>query len=314
VRGCRVVEPAAPPAPTTVVTLPGGRLIAADDVGDPAGRPVLYLHGAPDCRLARHPDDGVAAGLGIRLVAVDRPGVGGTDPLPLPAGVPVDTRAWADDVAALLDHLGIERCVVAAWSAGCPWAFGLAAGLPDRVAGVLTYGCLAPYEALDDPEVVAASGSRATVAEELASGTSLRELIDGFAAMLLPPPPVDLDVAREVVLEAYSPRARRDVESVPGLVDQLAWSLAATAASQGADGLALDLAVQYDTGGLEVLAGVRCPVVLVHGRFDPVAGPAVGRWLAGRLASARVEEWEAGHQGLLVHWARWLALAATDAR
>ena len=58
------------------ITLADGRTLGFDDVGDPAGVPVLYVHGTPDSRRARHPDDGVAAAAGVRLVAVDRPGFG----------------------------------------------------------------------------------------------------------------------------------------------------------------------------------------------------------------------------------------------
>jgi pimeloyl-ACP methyl ester carboxylesterase len=291
------------PEPTTTVTLPDGRRLAADDVGDRAGVAVLYLHGAPDCRLARHPDDGLAADLGIRLVAVDRPGYGWSDPLPKP-----DVTAWAADAAVLLGHLEVDRFRVAAWSAGAPWAFGLAAALPGRVERVVTYGCPAPVEAFEDQSVVAASGTRAAAVEELAGGTSLIELIEGFAALLVPPAPVDLAVARDVVLESYDPRARAEVEAVPGMLDQLARSLAAAVDRHGPSGLAADLAVQYDSG-VEVLDGVGCPVTLVHGRHDPVAGPAVGEWLAGRLSRATVEVWDRGHQGLLADWPRWLSLA-----
>jgi len=45
-----------------------------DDVGDPGGTPVVYLHGGGDSRLSRPPDDSIAAGLGVRLLAVDRCG------------------------------------------------------------------------------------------------------------------------------------------------------------------------------------------------------------------------------------------------
>ena len=45
-----------------------------DDVGDPDGTPVVYLHGGGDSRLSRHPDDSIAARLGVRLLALDRCG------------------------------------------------------------------------------------------------------------------------------------------------------------------------------------------------------------------------------------------------
>ncbi len=52
------------------VTLADGRQLGFDDVGDPEGIPVLYVHGSPDSRRARHPNDRLAAELGVRLVAV----------------------------------------------------------------------------------------------------------------------------------------------------------------------------------------------------------------------------------------------------
>ncbi len=69
------------PDPRTV-ELPDGRLLAYDDLGDPAGVPVAYHHGTPDSRRARHPDDDLAAAAGVRLLAIDRPGIGGSSPHP----------------------------------------------------------------------------------------------------------------------------------------------------------------------------------------------------------------------------------------
>jgi pimeloyl-ACP methyl ester carboxylesterase len=269
---------------------------------------VLHLHGSPDCRLARHPDDRLAAGLGVRLVAVDRPGSGWSDPQPA-----TDVRAWAADVGALLDHLGIDRCRVAAWSAGAPWALGLAAGLPDRVERVVTYGAVAPYEGFADPAVVAASGPRAAVFEELAAGASVPEVAEGMVALLSPPPPVDLDLARELVAEGADPATIAETASVPGLADQLARSLAGAVERHGGAGLAADVAVQFTPGAVPGGDAVRCPVVLVHGRHDPISGPAVGAWLAARFPDATVETWDRGHRGLLADWERWLGLAAVAA-
>src|SRR4051794_24440025 len=39
--------------------LPDGRRLCFDDVGDPGGPVVVYVHGTPDSRRARHPDDDV---------------------------------------------------------------------------------------------------------------------------------------------------------------------------------------------------------------------------------------------------------------
>jgi pimeloyl-ACP methyl ester carboxylesterase len=241
--------------------------------------------------------------LGVRLIAVDRPGYGWTDPQPV-----ADVRDWADDVAWLLVELGIERCRVAAWSAGAPWAFGIAAGRPDRVEKVITFGAVAPFESLDDPEVAPASAARVGILESLQAGIPLPEVIAEVTGLLVPPPPISLDLARDCVLELYGPRARAAVASVPGLVDQLALSFAAAVDRFGPAGMASDMTVQFRPGLPAVLADVQCPVILVHGTDDTVSGPAAGRALAGFLPNATFIEWPVGHQGLLLEWPRWLEL------
>ncbi|MGZ4335389.1 MAG: hypothetical protein ACXVRJ_14110, partial [Gaiellaceae bacterium] len=69
------------------------RPLRLDDVGDPAGEPVVYLHGGGDSRLSRHPDDAIAASLGVRLLAIDRCG---------PARRLPSLRAWGEETAVAL--------------------------------------------------------------------------------------------------------------------------------------------------------------------------------------------------------------------
>jgi len=101
-----------------------------DDVGDPAGTPVLYLHGGGDSRFSRHPDDSIAAALGVRLLAVDRCG---------PAVRGRILRTWADDVVAALP---VERFAVIGWSAGGPHALAVAAVAPERVTRAALVGSM----------------------------------------------------------------------------------------------------------------------------------------------------------------------------
>jgi len=108
-----------------------------DDVGDPAGMPVVYLHGGGDSRLSRHPDDSIAAGLGVRLLAVDRCG---------PAVRGRTLRSWAEEAAAALP---VERFAAVGWSAGGPHALALAAIAPERVTRVALVASMPTPEGVD---------------------------------------------------------------------------------------------------------------------------------------------------------------------
>ena len=110
------------------LVLRDGRTLAFDDVGDPAGYPVVWHHGSMSCRLLRHPDDSLAAAEGLRLICVDRPGYGRSSPQ---SGRTL--RGWADDIEQLADHLGLGRFAVAGASAGGPNALAVARYLEGRV-------------------------------------------------------------------------------------------------------------------------------------------------------------------------------------
>ena len=129
-----------------------------DEVGDPGGAPVVYLHGGGDSRLSRHPDDEIAASLRIRLLAVDRSG---------PAERYPTLRAWAERVAALLPVE--ERFAAVGWSAGGPHALALAAVAGERVRRVALVGSTPPSDRPDTlPADVRALTRIARVAPRLA--------------------------------------------------------------------------------------------------------------------------------------------------
>lgn len=69
-----------------------------------------------------------------RLIAIDRPGYGLSDPLVGAACGPIAQAAWLSDV---LDALGLERIVLAAHSIGSAPALVQALDRPDRLAGLL---------------------------------------------------------------------------------------------------------------------------------------------------------------------------------
>jgi len=107
-----------------------GRPLIVDDVGDPDGAVVVYLHGGGDSRLSRHPDDSIAAELGVRLLAVDRCG---------PAVRGRSLRSCAEEVLAVIPDGPFS---VVGWSAGGPHAVALVAVAGLRVRRVALVGSM----------------------------------------------------------------------------------------------------------------------------------------------------------------------------
>lgn len=112
------------------VPVRGGEL--AVGTWDPEGAPaVLAVHGV----TANHLTWPLVAGLlpGTRLVAPDLRGRGRSAALPGPWGMP----RHADDLAAVLDHLGIDRAVVLGHSMGAFASLVLANRHPERVSSLV---------------------------------------------------------------------------------------------------------------------------------------------------------------------------------
>jgi pimeloyl-ACP methyl ester carboxylesterase len=123
-----------------VVRLSGGRRLAVAEAGPPGGAPVFYLHGAIGSPLQLTGDlAGAIEALGVRLLLVQRPGFGASDPQPGRT-----LLGFADDVAEAADALGVGRFAVAGVSAGGPYAIACAHRLPERVVAAAAVSSLSP--------------------------------------------------------------------------------------------------------------------------------------------------------------------------
>lgn len=95
----------------------GGLRLHVREWGNPRGPAILLIHGWSQNHLSwRHQfDSGLADE--FRLVALDNRGHGMSEK-PLEEKHYTDERLWADDVAAVISALGLERPVLAGWSYG----------------------------------------------------------------------------------------------------------------------------------------------------------------------------------------------------
>ena len=118
-----------------------GRLISFSEVGDPKGAAVIVCVGMGLTRYVTAFYDELAATLGLRLITLDRPGVGDSEPYP--ERERVGPLSWPDDVVTVTQHLGISRFSLLAHSAGAIYALATTLILPHRVKGKVQL--LAPW-------------------------------------------------------------------------------------------------------------------------------------------------------------------------
>jgi pimeloyl-ACP methyl ester carboxylesterase len=123
--------PLIPTPRSQALLLPSGRHMGIAEQGDPQGVPVLFFHGFVGSRLQCPPDGTVPASVGVRLLAVDRPGIGLSDRVPGRR-----LLAWAADIKMVTEVLHLPRFAILGWSAGAPHALACACLIPERVAAI----------------------------------------------------------------------------------------------------------------------------------------------------------------------------------
>jgi len=106
------------------------------------------MHGTPGARrqiplevreyAARH---------GLRIIGLDRPGIGSSTP-----HLYHDVVDWTGDLEILLETLAIDTLRIIGLSGGGPYALAAGAAMPDRVHGIGILGGVAPTRGVDAAE------------------------------------------------------------------------------------------------------------------------------------------------------------------
>lgn len=158
------LTPAAEPVRSSTVRLKDGREIGIFECGDPDGNTtVFYFHGLPSCRLEAAFLDKPGRDEGIRIISIDRPGLGLSD------FTDREILNWPADFAQIVAILSLEprhfinannrlnEFGILAVSSGAPFAAACALASEDREAGALAglasvsiVNGVAPPEAVDN--------------------------------------------------------------------------------------------------------------------------------------------------------------------
>jgi pimeloyl-ACP methyl ester carboxylesterase len=282
--------------------LPDGRRIGVAEYGAPAGLPVVYCHGFPSSRLEAALAHAQAAAQGLRLIAIDRPRFGLSDPKPGRR-----LTDWPEDVATLMDALGVARFAVLGVSGGAPYALACAAGLPGQVSAVAIVAGLGPLNTAP-VGVLPWYG-------ELARVLAVRRprLARVFFAALV----AGIKCAPERLLRSTAAFLAPADQAVLARAEVRAALLATfrEAARQGSASWAQEFDIYVRDWGFD-LGSIRAPVWLWHGEHDRVVSPIAGRRLAAELTRCHAHFLpEEGHYSLpLGHMADIFARLRAHAR
>jgi pimeloyl-ACP methyl ester carboxylesterase len=284
------------------LTRPGGRRIAMRDLTPdaPADAPVvLFCHIAPGSGEF-DPDPEVTAARGVRLITVDRPGYGRSDPIGDEfASVGLVT---GDAVAVLEDVLAPGATAgVIGWSAGGRVALSVAACRPDLVSRVAVIGTPAPDEEV--PWIPEENNAMIAALR----GVPAAEAHAAIAAAMGPMVGALTGDQRSALLSTGEPDA--EVLARPGVADRVRRMLDETLA-QGTAGMVADVAgYTLQPWGFEP-ADVAADVLLGYGTDDPLGEPH-GRWWQQALPKAHLEMVpDVGHMVVVPFWDRAMAHVA----
>ena len=283
------------------VHTPDGRVLAVEEAGDPAGRPVLVHNGTPNSRHLYGPATLDAAERGLWLIGYDRPGYGGSSPQP---GRRV--ADCADDARAICAALGIDRLAMWGVSGGGPHVLACAALLPDLVTAAASIASLAPFDApgLDYFDGMGQENIDDTLLV-LNDEAAARAKTEKDREELLAEPPDDAaESESESESDGDAPGAFEtllspvDAAVLSGELGDYLQASMRDGLAPGSEGWWEDYCMIRPWGF--GLADIKVPFMLLHGRQDQFVPFGHGEWLAAHIpgVEARLYDDE-GHLSLL---------------
>ncbi|GAB3144529.1 hypothetical protein GCM10027290_23070 [Micromonospora sonneratiae] len=263
------------------IKLPDGRQLAWSQWGPADGQPVIFCTGAGMSGSLGFGVD-VLPELGLRLLAVDRPGLGRSTTHPAKT-----LASWVEDVRHLVERQNLDRVTAVGFSQGAPFALMLGgAGVARAVAVVAGQDDLATVEHLLPEEVagMVRAARQDPVGFErhfagLATAEGMWDMVIGMSG-------------------------QRDRALFSGGSFGSAYLRSLTEGfSQGPAGYARDLVNAVGRWPTPV-EQVDVPVDLWYGQLDtsPVHSPDFGATLAGRLPNAHRHLYPA--EGSSILWTR----------
>jgi pimeloyl-ACP methyl ester carboxylesterase len=263
-----------------IINLSDGRKLGYAEFGNPSGKPLIYFHGHPGSSYEAKFLADEAEKSGIRLIGIDRPGMGQSNYLP--------NRQIVDcsnDVLELCDNLNIGRFSIVGYSGGGPYALSCVYKIPDRliscgiIAGVGHTGRMLSFLSMWVPWIMLPIMRQFFREKEQA-----RKLLINTAKNWIEPDRKALQVSG---------------------VDEIMASSLVEALYQGAKGAAYDGVLLGRDWGFKIEDITFPSIFLWHGELDNQVPISMGRSVEEKLHKCHATYYpNEGHISLIVNHAR----------
>lgn len=269
-----------------------GRRLAWNEYGDPDGFPVMYYHGWPSSRLQARLAHHLARERGLRIVAMDRPGMGRST---FEAGRTLDS--WPELMGRFADALGIGKFGQLGVSGGGPYVLACAARIPERLSGSAVLGGAVPLmELRHGPRGLHPLYRMLIPCRELPAWIfSALFRIASIASRCQPDwPPLSW------LLRTVAAEDRRLLLDFPEAWSVITKSFQEGVCEGGGRGVMADAEIYFQSLTID-LANVRHPVRYWHGGEDRNIPVEMVREFTGKIAGAElVVDEEMGHFSLVL--------------
>ncbi|MFL0289505.1 alpha/beta fold hydrolase [Mycobacterium sp. SMC-18] len=253
------------------------RQIGFAEFGNPQGRAVFWLHGTPGARR-QIPTEArsFASRNNIRLIGIDRPGIGSSTPHQYE-----NVLGFTEDLRTIADTLGINRFAVIGLSGGGPYTLATAAAMPERVVMAAVLGGVAPL--IGEDGISSGLMELAKIVRPIieVADTPIRWVAGSLMKVIAPFGSPALDLYARI-----SPHGDRNLLSRPEFKAMFLDDLLNGSRKQLAAPFA-DIVVFARDWGFR-LEDIKVPVRWWHGDADHIVPYAHGQHAVARIADAEM--------------------------
>ena len=267
--------------------LPSGQRTSWREYGAATGEPLIFCNGWPGSSEQGMCLHALGERLGFRIIAPDRPGFGRSTSQP-GRGL----SDWPPVVAAIADHLGLEKFALMGISGGGPYVLATAWALDSRVRAVCLC-CTAVPTHLPEARRGLHAGYRALLQLNEVAPSGVRMALWAMAWMARIPIPTAL---LHLFLKWLLPKPDAAVLGDRAMFDLFAPSY--RAAMRAGGGALYEDGHPYTLPWPFAVEEIRVPVRMWHGTQDANFQIDLARRLAGQLTQVSFFERNEGHYSI----------------